>query len=64
MVKGFRMKVTYLILALGEVYSGRVTQKDDRAAHGIDIIIGKTELANWLNYHTKKNKISLEIQYI
>jgi len=53
-----------LILALGEVYSGRVTQKDDRAAHGIDIIIGKTELANWLNYHTKKNKISLEIQYI
>ncbi len=31
-----------------------ITQKDDRAAHGIDIIIGKNELAGWLKYQTKK----------
>jgi polysaccharide biosynthesis PFTS motif protein len=31
-----------------------ITQKDDRAAHGIDIIIGKNELADWIKYQTKK----------
>jgi polysaccharide biosynthesis PFTS motif protein len=31
-----------------------ITQKDDRAAHGIDIIIGRNELANWLKFQIKK----------
>lgn len=30
-----------------------VVQRDDRAAHGIDIIIGKAELADWLNCQVK-----------
>jgi len=31
-----------------------ITQKDDRAAHGIDIIIGRKELADWLKFQIKK----------